>query len=125
MTPSVGPCLTQGHDWQDLCRASHDIATYQIYKLWVLRFQRRRFYYVFLLQAYGSQDNDTPGVWPVWTPGVGMVGRIYEEEYTQKMKPQVLVVSEKFCFMFVPFLVYGSPGEGPFLTPGALLAGFI
>ena len=26
----VGPFLTQGHSWQDLCKASHNNAAYQI-----------------------------------------------------------------------------------------------
>ena len=49
MTPGVWPISTQGHDWKDLCRVPLTIAIHKILKLLTSWFQRRRFFYVFLL----------------------------------------------------------------------------
>ena len=56
-------------------------------------------------------DNDMPGAWPVWTPGVLLTALIKESIIhwsTQHMKALGHMVS-----------------EGPVWTPGARLAGFI
>ena len=55
-------------------------------------------------------DNDMPGAWPVWTPGVPLAALIKESIIhwsTQHMKALGHMVS-----------------EGPVWTPGARLAGF-
>ena len=36
-----GQFAAKGLDWQDLCRGILDTATYYIYQLWILSFQRR------------------------------------------------------------------------------------
>ena len=61
-----------------------------------------------------------------------MVDKIYKEDhYTMphtNLKALRLVVLEKKFFMFFPIVSLWelmTPGAGPFLTPGAWLAGFI
>ena len=64
----------------------------------------------------------------------GMVGRIYKEDHytlihTKYESSGPCGLGEEDFFTFAPLLVYRSkimsPGVGPFLTPGAWLAGFI
>ena len=47
MPPGRGQFEPQGHGWQDLWRGLLNIDIHKIFKLWVLWFQRRRFFYVF------------------------------------------------------------------------------
>ena len=50
-------------------------------------------------------DNDMPGAWPVWTPGVPLAALIKESIIhwsTQHMKALGHMVSEKIFFMFFP-----------------------
>ena len=76
-------------------------------------------------------DNDAPGAGPVWTPGTRLAGfmkRTTIHCYTQNFIALVLVVSEKifiFAFSIVSLWELMTPGAGPFLTPGAWLAGSI
>ena len=78
-------------------------------------------------------DNDALGTGPVWTPVAWLVGFIKRTTihcYTQNMKALGRVVSEKkiFYMFFFHYKSMGAndpPGAGPFLTPGAWLAGFI
>ena len=77
------------------------IVAYQIYKLCVMRMQRRFFMYF----HYKSMvDNDMPGTWPVWTPGAPLAGFIKRSTIhfsTQNMKALGHVVSEKiFSYVF-------------------------
>ena len=68
---------------------------------------------------------------PVWTPGTRLAGFIKRTTihcYTQNMKALGLVVSEKKIFYVFPIVSLWelmTRGAGPFLTPGARLAGFI
>ena len=87
--------------------------------------EKKIFFYVF--------SHDAPGAGPVWTPGArlaGFINRTTIHCYTQNVKALCLVVSRRFfCFVFVFPIVslweLMTPGAGPFLTPGARLAGFI
>ena len=48
-------------------------------------------------------DNDMPGTWPVWTPGVPLAAFIKESiihESTQHMKALGHMVSENFFYVF-------------------------
>ena len=67
----------QGHDWQDLCRAPHNIVVNQIYKLCVMLLQRSFF---MCFQYKSMVDNDIPGAWPVWTPGAPLAAFISSPE---------------------------------------------
>ena len=87
--------------------------------------------------GFGEEDlfmfsYDAPGAGPVWTPGAQLAGFIKRTTihcYIQNMKALGLVVSEKKIFFYVFPIVslweLMTPGAGPFLTPGAWLAGFI
>ena len=59
----------------------------------------------------------------------GFIKRTFIHCYIQNMKALGLVVSEKKIFFYVLSIVslwkLMTPGLGPFLTPGACLAGFI
>ena len=72
-----------------------------------------------------------PGAVPVWTPGARLAGIIKRTNihwFTQNMKALGLVVSEKIFFYVFPIVSLWdimTLGAGPFLTPGAWLAGFI
>ena len=61
----------------------------------------------------------------------GMVDRIYKEGHYillhTKMKALGLTILEKIflCFSHCKSMGANDPGVGPFLTPGACLAGFI
>ena len=86
-------------------------------------FGEKRFFFMFFHDAHGAG--------PVWTPGVRFVGFIKRTTIhccTQNMKAQGLVVSEKKIFFYVfPIECLWeqmTPGAGPFVTPGAWLAGF-
>ena len=75
-------------------------------------------------------SHDAPGAGPVWTPGARLAGFIKRTTihcYTQNMKALGLVVSEKIFYVcpIVSLWELMTPGVGPFLTPGASLAGFI
>ena len=79
-------------------------------------------------------DNDMPWAWPVWTPGTLLAAFIKESiiHYsTQNMKALGhTVLEKKIFFMFSNCKSMGAidpppPGVGPFLTPGACLAGFM
>ena len=70
-------------------------------------------------------DNDMPGAWPVWTPGVPLGALIKESIIhwsTQHMKALGHMVSEKKIFLCFS---HDAPGAGPVWTPEARLAGFI
>ena len=72
MPPGRGQFEPQGHSWQDLWRGLLNIDTHKIFKLWVLWFQRRRFFYIF--SYYKSMEaNDPRGV-----ANLDPRGRIYE-----------------------------------------------
>ena len=64
---------------------------------------------------------------PIWTPGARLVGFIKRTTihcYTQN----ICGFGEEDFFMFFPIVCLWelmTPGAGPFLTPGAWLAGFI
>ena len=86
--------------------------------------------------GFGEEDflcfsHDAPAAGPIWTPGAGLAGFIKRTTihcYTQYMKALDLVVSEKKIFYVFPIVCLWelmTPGAGPFLTPGAWLAGFI
>ena len=69
-------------------------------------------------------DNDMPGAWPVWTPGVPLAAFIKEiiiHWSTQHMKALGHMVSKKIFLCFS----HDAPGAGPVWTPGAWLGGFI
>ena len=74
--------------------------------------------------------NDAPGVWPVLIQGARLAGFIKRTTIhccTQNMKALGNVVLEKIFYVF-PFVCLQelmTPWVGPFLTPGAWLAGFI
>ena len=76
-------------------------------------------------------DNNAPGAWPVLTPGAwlaGFIKRTFIHCYIQNMKALGLVVSKKIFFYVFPIVSLWelmTPRLGPFLTPGAWLAGFI
>ena len=76
-------------------------------------------------------SHDDPVAGPVWTLGARLAGFIKRTTihcYTQNMKALGLVVSEKIFFNVFPNVCHWelmTPGAEPFLTPGALLAGFI
>ena len=78
--PGWGNFSPQGHSWQDLCKASNYNAAYQIKKLWLLWFQRRRFFHVFSIVS----------LWQIMMPQGGAcidpratVSKIYkEDDYT-------------------------------------------
>ena len=67
-------------------------------------------------------DNDIPGAWPVWTPGVPMAALIeyYTLVYTTYESSGPYGLGEDFFYAF-PM----APGAGPVWTPGARLAEFI
>ena len=47
-------------------------------------------------------DNDTPVVWPIWTPGSrlsGIIKGLTKHSFTQNIKAQGLIVSEKKIFL--------------------------
>ena len=70
-------------------------------------------------------DNDMPGAWPVWTPGVPLAALIKESIIhwsTQHMKALGHMVLEKKFFLCFS---HDAHGAGPVWTPGAQLAGFI
>ena len=86
--------------------------------------------------GFGEEDflcfsHDTSGAGPVWTPGARLAGFIKKTTihcYTQNMKALGLVALEKKIFYVFPVVCLWElmiPGAGPFLTPGAWLAGFI
>ena len=65
-------------------------------------------------------SHDTPGAWPVWTPGArlaGFIKRTIIHCYTQNMKALGLVVSEKIFKVF-PMTPPPSPGRGPYEPQG-------
>ena len=68
---------------------------------------------------------------PVWIPGARLAGFIKRTTircYTQNKTSLGLVVSEKknfLCFSHCKSMGANDPGAGPFLNPGAWLAGFI
>ena len=46
-------------------------------------------------------DNDTPGAWPIWTPGsqfAGIIKGLTKQCFTQNIKALGLMVSEKIFF---------------------------
>ena len=70
-------------------------------------------------------DNDMPGAWPVWTPGVPLAALIKESIIrwsTHYMKALGYMVSENKIFLCFSHDAFGA---GPVWTPGAWLAGFI
>ena len=72
----------------------------------------------------------TPGAGPVWTLGARLAGFIKKSTihcYTKNMKALGLVVSENKIFICFSHCMSElmTPRAGPFLTPGAWLAGFI
>ena len=86
--------------------------------------------------GFGEEDflcfsHDALGAGPVWTPGARLAGFIERTTihcYTQNIKALGLVVSEKKIFYVLPIVCLWelmTPRAGPFLTPGARLAGFI
>ena len=80
------------------------IVAYQIYKLFCRAVAEKKF--VFMYFHYKSTvDNDTPGAWPVWTPGELLVGFIKRSPIhcsRQNMKALGLAVSEE-KILFVVF----------------------
>ena len=86
----------------DLRRAPHENVVYHIYQLCVMLLQRR-FFHIFPL--YKSMvDNDMPGAWSVWTPGVPLAALIKESIIhwsTQHMKALGhIILEKKIFFMF-------------------------
>ena len=70
-------------------------------------------------------DNDTPGAWPVWTPGAPLAAFIKENIIhwsTQYMKALGHMVSQKKIFLCFS---HDAHVAGPVWTPGAQLAEFI
>ena len=65
--------MTQGLDWQDLCRGPLHIATYSIYKLWASWFRNEDF---LNLSHYKSMGANEPMGMANLDPR-GMVGMIY------------------------------------------------
>ena len=48
------------------------------------------------------EDNDAPGVWPIWTPGsrlAGIIKGLTKHCFTQNIKALGLMVSEKKIFL--------------------------
>ena len=76
-------------------------------------------------------SHDTPQAWPVWTLGAwltGFIKRTFIQIHVAIHKRGMgLVVLEKIIYVFpiVSLWELMTPGVGPFLTPGAWLAGFI
>ena len=74
--------------------------------------------------------HDAPGAGPVRTPGArlaGFIKRTIIHCYTQNMKALGLVFLRRRFFYVFPIVCLWelmTPGAGPFLTPGAWLAGF-
>ena len=102
----MGHFWPMGHDSWDLCKNPHNNAAYQIQKLWLLWFERKRVFHVFPI-IKPMPDNDAPGarsIWSIWTPGAQLPGSIKRTTihcYAQDMKALGLVVSEKkIFFMF-------------------------
>ena len=63
-------------------------------------------------------DNDTPEVWPVWTPGAPLAAFIKEsiiDWSTQHMKALDHMVSEKKIFFRFS---HDTPGAGPYGPQG-------
>ena len=122
--PRAGPVWTQGARLAGFIkRTIIHCYTQNIKALGLLVSEKK----IFLCFSY-----DAPGVGPVWTPGARLAGfmkRTTIHCYTQNMKALGLVVSEKKIFLcFSHCMSMGAndpPGAGPFLTPGAWLAGFI
>ena len=64
-------------------------------------------------------DNDTPGAWPVWTPGAPLAAFIKESIIhwsTQHMKALGHMVSKKKIFFYV--FPMTPPPPGPVWTQG-------
>ena len=122
MTPVAEPFLTPGAWLAGFIKRTTTHCYIKNIKLWALWFRRRRFL---------CFSHDAPGAGPVSTPGAllaGFIKRTTIHCYTQNMKALGLVVSEKKLFYVFPIVCLWelmTPGAGPFLTPGAWLAGFI
>ena len=70
-------------------------------------------------------DNDMPGAWPVWTPGVPLAALIKESIIlwsTQYLKALGYMVSENKIFLCFS---HDASGAGSVWTPRAWLTGFI
>ena len=75
-------------------------------------------------------SHDAPGAGPIWTSGarlVGFINRTFIHSYTQIERLWAWWFWRRFvlCFPIVSPWELMTPGAGPFLTPGAWLAGFI
>ena len=84
---------------------------------------REDFFISFHYKSMG--DNNMPGAWPVWTPGVPLAALIKESNIhwsTQHMKALDHMVSAKIFFLCFS---HDAPGAGHVWTPGAWLAGFM
>ena len=84
-----------------------------------------------VLEIFLCFSNDASEAWPVWTRGAwlaGFIKRTFIHSYTQNRNTLGLVVLEKKIFYVFPIVSLWEqliPRVGPFLTPGAWLAGFI
>ena len=84
-------------------QAPHNNATFQIKKLWLFWFERRR---LFSCSSHNKtmSDNDAPGAGPVWTQGAQLarfIKRTTIHYYTQNMKALGLAVKEKKILFYV------------------------
>ena len=121
-----GQFRPQGHDWQDLCIKStaQHCYTLNIQALGLVALEKK----IFKCFSYYKPmaDNDVPGAWPIWTPGLrlaGIIKGLTKHCFTQNIKVLGLMVSEKKIF-FTLFPIISlwrpmTPGAWPTWTTGA------
>ena len=127
--PRAGPLWTPGARLAGFIKRTTIHCYTQNMKALGLVVSEKKIFYVFPIVSLWELM--TPGAGPFLTPGAGLAGFIKRTTihcYTQNMKALGLVISEKKIFYVFPIVSLWelmTPGAGPFLTPGARLAGFI
>ena len=122
MTPRVGPFLTPGSWLAGFIKMTTTHCYIQNIKALGLVVSEK-----IILRI----SHDAPWAGPIWTQGTWLTGFIKRTTihcYTQNMKALGLVVRRRRFFNIFPIVCLWelmTPGAGPFLTPGAWLAGFI
>ena len=101
MTPGCSQFVSQGHDWQDLCRVSLNIFYILNIQAVGLVVSEKK---IVLCYSYYNPLADNAGrwAWPIWTPGAwlaGLIRGITKHCYTQNIKALGLMVSENKNFL--------------------------
>ena len=122
MTPGVGPFLTPGAWLAGFIKRITAHCYTQNMKALGLVISEKKIFVCF--------SHDAPGAGPVWNSGarlVGFIKRTFIHSYTQIERLWAWWFWRRFvlCFPSVSSWELMTPGAGPFLTPGAWLAGFI